>query len=1036
MAVSVRRDNDVASVLGIAKRCGLDAALLYETVIELSNEGLLTAGCVNHAAEILLTRLGLPEYFFHNISRDALKRVLRAIGGNVYAVDGRFILRGAVSEVRFDVDDGVQVRIATEQNRDSMEKVLDAVMTGSRVEYYFGHEHRYYTYIIRPDTCPEPAALQSGDSPFAFASPRASYRMPEETRLRYQHFLDRALESVVPLIEVSETSNGGETRIMFRDDFDHSALPLLRRIMEDHGARLNRVYWETFRNRTGRVDSICSLYVKGKPSLRTRRQILACIQAALAIHANDLDALFIAGDLSFEEYLFALNAFSFVHVFIHKNLPADREIMEGLARRELREAMARRIFEANRNEYTRKVIFEAMRRRPDLVKELFAIFDGRFNPSRSAAAGDVTAREIERFRQKTAIAFIDDRTARDIFVFMARLVTGTYKTNFYAEKKRSFAFRLDPSALDPLVFSGMVYGVFFINGFYATATHMRADDVARGGVRLIRVTPDNYENELDAMPLLNYALGPVAQRLKHKDIAESGAKGVIVPFPPYAGDGLNAMFDFSEGIMDLIQPSDEVIDRLGRPEMMFFGPDEGTAGFMDAVAFRAKDRGYPYWRTITTGKSFGIPHDTYGLLNDRRVFGLVARGERGTELLIDGASATVTTDMDEMYRRIGDRIVTSGMTTMGVTASFRAVLDDIGLREEEIVLAMTGGPDGDLGANQIQSFKGRIGLIVDGGSVLFDPRGLDRVELMKLAFARHTRPRLTTLAYPDGALGPEGFKVPRVPGALTLSDGTVVEDGAFFHRNFLTDPAARRFLERVPIQAFIPCGGFKDTINAGNVRDFLSLFRELRVIIEGANVFFDDTARDIIARETAIVQIRDSSANKGGVTSSSLAEVLGAFLLGDDYEAALVNDASFRSAMIRAVFDLIAGNAAAETKMLLALHRREGTPLHLLSTRTSEELFALQRELLGRIDLLSADRELVDRVLAAYIPAPLFERVGANAVRRIFDDPRLVPYRDAVITKKLAAMALYRHAAAWNDFLARLRAGFSPVLRELLDVPD
>ena len=104
------------------------------------------------------------------------------------------------------------------------------------------------------------------------------------------------------------------------------------------------------------------------------------------------------------------------------------------------------------------------------------------------------------------------------------------------------------------------------------------------------------------------------------------------------------MLDFSEGVMDLTQPSDEVVDHLGKPEMVFFGPDEGTAGFMDAVACRARERGYKYWRTATTGKSFGIPHDTYGLTCDRRVFGLNSRGAEGTELEIEGLPVLTTTD--------------------------------------------------------------------------------------------------------------------------------------------------------------------------------------------------------------------------------------------------------------------------------------------------------------------------------------------------------------------------------------------------------
>ena len=76
--------------------------------------------------------------------------------------------------------------------------------------------------------------------------------------------------------------------------------------------------------------------------------------------------------------------------------------------------------------------------------------------------------------------------------------------------------------------------------------------------------------------------------------------------------------------------------------------------------------------------------------------------------------------------------------------------------------------DGDLGANQIQSYTGRISLIVDSGSVTFDPQGLDRATLMALAVARHTSPRLNSLAFPESKLGPRGFKVLRSAGRTKL----------------------------------------------------------------------------------------------------------------------------------------------------------------------------------------------------------------------------------------------------------------------------
>jgi hypothetical protein len=64
----------------------------------------------------------------------------------------------------------------------------------------------------------------------------------------------------------------------------------------------------------------------------------------------------------------------------------------------------------------------------------------------------------------------------------------------------------------------------------------------------------------------------------------------------------------------------------------------------------------------------------------------------------------------------------------------------------------------------------------------------------------------------------------------------------------------------------------------------------------------------------------DLGANKGGVTSSSVAEVLTAFLLGEDYEEALVTDSAAGCELVRAVSDLIEANADAETRMLLDLH--------------------------------------------------------------------------------------------------------------------
>ena len=1022
---------DGRSIVDISREQGLDSALLYETIIELAGEGLLTATCLDAAACILLTQLGLPEYFFNTLSRDALKRVLRTIAGNLERRDDELILRSEVSEAHFDVDGGVQARIATPEHLERLEAALNPVMAGHRIEYYLDRIHQYHTYIIRPERCKTWEELAPGESPFAFNRIASGPPTPGPTRRRYDAFLRKCGESAVPLVQVSPSSATRETRIMFREDFDHSILPVVRRILAEVDVNLTRAYWETYRTPAGRLESICSLYLDGTPDQQAVARIVECLHALLAIQSGDLDDLYTGGTLTFEEYIFAIAAAAFVRSFIHKEAAADRDIMSGLQRRELRDAMARRVYDSNRSEYTRQIIVAALREQPELVKGLYDLFDRKFNTDHGEPPNlEAIDAEVAAFRRRAAILLAEDRTAYDVFDFMTRLVTQVQKTNYYKIRKRSCAFRLDPGLLDPLVFHARVHGLFFVVGFYATGTHMRAADVARGGLRLIRVTPANYHNELDAMPLLNYALGPVAQRLKHKDIAESGAKGVIVPGVEYARDGLNATLDITEGIMDLIQPSKEVVDYYGQREMIFFGPDEGTAHYMDAIANRARERRYRHWRTMTTGKSIGIPHDTYGLLCDGRVFGLEPAGAGGTELHVEGEKVMTTPEAERIAARIGEHIDASGMTTMGVVACLRRVLEHLGMDEAEANVMMTGGPDGDLGANQIQSSRGRICLIVDGGSVLFDPDGLDRGELLKLAMARHTEPRLNTLAYPVESLGPRGFCVPRAAGSLVLPNGVAVEDGAYFHRNFLSDPASRAWIEAADIQVFVPCGGLKDTINAGNVHGFIELFRELRIIVEGANVFFDDTAREVIACETGILQIRDSSANKGGVTCSSVAEVLSAFLLEDEYEEALVRDPAARCELVRAILGLIARNAEAETRMLLALHESTLTPLYTLSVETSEQLFGLQEMLYSHLPAILGRRDLVVAALQAYIPAMLLERVGMDRVLHRLGRRDLRSYRDAIVTKKLAAMALYQHAADWDDFVQRLEADLLGTLTE------
>jgi glutamate dehydrogenase len=1027
-----------AHIIQKAQSVKLNPSILYEAVIDLSSEGLITANCINMAAGILLDDLGLPDYFFETITKDSLKHILASISKSIKFVGKKVVLNSWVADIDVDLMKGSQVqrvRIATRETRDSMEKILDTQLAGHRREYYYNPESEYYTYIFRPEMVKDFTAADFMESRFLFSQDLDYKAMPRLTRNRYEKFLNNISTEVIPVVEVFNLSDIGEIRFMFNSDFEKPQLKVLRKLFGDHGLMITRAYWEPYVTESGVASSVCSLYVQGEMSVKMESALVNDLRAFLSFSISRVTQLYVAGKITFNEMLFAGNAIDFIHMFIFKESgkQTDREIMDSLAGVDHKEAFSKRIHESNKFTYVSRMIMETVCTHPDLISFVYDLFDQKFNPATPCdlTEADMAKKETE-FLRILEIRFMDFSMGYDIFSFMFKFISATLKTNFYKPEKRSFSFRMDNRVLDPLVFKQFVFGIFFVNGHYACGTHLRADDIARGGLRLIRVSETNHAMELDNTLLLNYALGPKAQRLKHKDICESGSKGVVVPHVIYAGYSMDALYDYTEGIMDLMLPDEKIVDYYGKPEMIFFGPDEGTAPLMDAVAFRAKQRGYKYWRTITTGKSFGIPHDTYGILENGDLFGLMAHKDRKTELKINGDTKVVTADMEEIWKLIGGRITISGMTTTSVMGAFRCLIAHYGCREEDLNLMMTGGPDGDLGCNEIQCYKGKICLIIDGGSVLFDPDGLDKKELMKIAFMRHSSPRMNSLGYPAGCLGKNGFQVKLKSKNITLPDGTLVADGAIFHRTFLTDPANRKYIEQADIKAFIPCGGFKDTIHHGNVRQFVDLFQELRFIVEGANVFFDDASRRYIAGSTDIRQIKDSSANKGGVFSSAVAEVLSAFLLGNDYEKHLLEDRTTRWALIRDIMTLVGRYAAAETDMLIRIYEKNpGIPLFDLSEKTSEQIFAFQAVVREHIDTVLADENLLWQVVAAYTPEILVKTLGREAILQVLNSEELSAYRNAIITKKLAATAFYQNGLEWDAYIESARSDFSGAVNAL-----
>lgn len=79
----------------------------------------------------------------------------------------------------------------------------------------------------------------------------------------------------------------------------------------------------------------------------------------------------------------------------------------------------------------------------------------------------------------------------------------------------------------------------------------------------------------------------------------------------------------------------------------------------------------------------------------------------------------------------------------------------------------------------------------------------------------------------------------------------------------------------------VPCGGRPESVNISNVSKLWNTegVTNFKYIVEGANLFVTQNAR-LALEKKGVILFRDSSANKGGVTSSSL-EVLVGMSLSD-----------------------------------------------------------------------------------------------------------------------------------------------------------
>ncbi|KAM6494297.1 NADH-dependent glutamate dehydrogenase [Amanita muscaria] len=616
--------------------------------------------------------------------------------------------------------------------------------------------------------------------------------------------------------------------------------------------------------------------------------------------------------------------------------------------------------------FTREGIAQVIHAYPTLIQLLYVNFAMRHYPTSDEAAQLMPTLSYQRLR--TTEQLTDEElynkirhavpNKHDLQVLESFLIFNRHilKTNFYQPTKVAVSFRMAPDFLPEVEYPTKPFGLFLVIGNDFRGFHVRFKDVARGGIRLV-MSRNKEVYSINQRMLFdeNYALAST-QSLKNKDIPEGGAKGTILPS---IGARPRRCFEkYVDAMIDLLIPGQSpgikecLVDLYGKPELLFFGPDEGTADMMDWAALHARSRGAEWWKSFTTGKSAatlgGVPHDIYG------------------------------------------------MTSLSIRQYVLGIFKQLGLREKDITKVQTGGPDGDLGSNEILLSHDKTIAVIDGSGVLADPHGIDRAELIRLA-----KLRVPASNFNISKLSKDGYLVRVEDKDVKLPSGEIVLDGTDFRNS-----AHLRF----KADLFVPCGGRPEAVNISNVAALVDADGKphFKYIVEGANLFFTQQAR-LHLEKRKVVLFKDSSANKGGVTSSSLEVLAGLALATQEYLDLMIfkngKPSEFYQSYVKDIQAIITENAGAEFQCIWKEHARlQGTkPRTTISDELSLKLNHLQAEL-ESADLFD-DTSSRKGVMRRAIPKTLVEKIGLDTVLERLP----LTYQKAMFSSWVASHFMYKY---------------------------
>jgi len=587
----------------------------------------------------------------------------------------------------------------------------------------------------------------------------------------------------------------------------------------------------------------------------------------------------------------------------------------------------------------------------DHAAHIADLFLERFNPTTERMTEEDFENRCEALRAAIE-RDVEDATASALLMKMIEVVAHTLKTNIFMEDRYSLGLRLDPKIMGDD--RELPYGIVFAHGRKFSAYHVRFRDISRGGLRL--VTPPSAEQyALESARQYDEAYGlAFAQQLKNKDIPEGGSKAVClidVTRVSEAGKDFvmrKSVKAFTDTVLDLIVDTEETRDRIvdlyGKKEILYLGPDEQVIPEdINWVIGRAGKRSYGVPAAFMSSKPrAGINHKEFGVTSE------------GVNVYLDVALRKALT---------------------------------IDPKKDAFTVKMTGGPDGDVAGNELKILVREYGDnvkvvgVADHSGCAEDPNGLQHDELLRLMKAG-----LCISNFDSSKLGPEGF----------LHDVST-EEGIKM-RNSMHN--------RLEADAFLPCGGRPNTIDIHNYKNFIKPdgTPSSPLIVEGANLFVTAEARQALFDEAGVLIVKDSSANKGGVITSSY-EICAAMLLGE--EEFVQN----KEAIVKEVLAKLRGLAKMEAELLFREYEMYSGNLPGISQVISNAINVTTDALAVALDEVpDEETEVLLPLFRAHLPKTLADLSFEQVRQRVPDQ-----YIKNAIASCLASKMVYKEGTKFIE---------------------